>query len=190
MNELLGNIGNTDVHDCGQLVQKCLKEFPDVIDPQRVGVYGGSHGGFLTGWLTGHPDYKHLFSASCLWNPALNLPFMYAASEIPDWINACCFNRDLDYKLTAEDIKIMHEKSPTSVVHNVTAPALLVIGGSDVRVPPRQAVSYGNTLKAQGVKTKMYYYPEDGHAILSNEPGTDAAMNIFIWFDEHLNPQE
>jgi hypothetical protein len=43
-------------------------------------------------------------------------------------------------------------------------------------------------LKANGVKTKMYYYPEDGHAVASNEPGTDAALNILLWFDEYLNP--
>ena len=43
-------------------------------------------------------------------------------------------------------------------------------------------------LKARGVKTKLYYYPEDGHAIPNNEPGTDAVMNILIWLDEHLMP--
>ena len=33
----------------------------------------------------------------------------------------------------------------------------------------------------------MYNYPEDGHGITSSEPSIDALMNIFFWFDEHLN---
>ena len=41
-------------------------------------------------------------------------------------------------------------------------------------------------LKDMGVKTKIYNYPEDGHAIASCEPGIDATMNIFFWLDEHF----
>jgi hypothetical protein len=36
------------------------------------------------------------------------------------------------------------------------------------------------------VNSKLYYYPEDGHAIGGNEPGIDAVMNINFWLDEHL----
>jgi len=41
-------------------------------------------------------------------------------------------------------------------------------------------------LKEQGVNSKLYHYPEDGHAIGSTEPSIDATMNMFVWFDEHL----
>jgi dipeptidyl aminopeptidase/acylaminoacyl peptidase len=41
-------------------------------------------------------------------------------------------------------------------------------------------------LKEQGVKTKLYNYPEDGHAIASAEPSIDATMNILLWLDENL----
>lgn len=37
-----------------------------------------------------------------------------------------------------------------------------------------------------GVKSILKFYPEDGHAILGSEPGTDALMNILFWFDELL----
>ena len=42
-------------------------------------------------------------------------------------------------------------------------------------------------LRSQGVKSKLYNYPEDGHSIASSEPSIDATMNIFFWFDEHFN---
>lgn len=75
MNELLGSIGDVDVHDCGDLVKEALSKYSDIIDPKRVAVYGGSHGGFLTSWLIGHPEYKDLFSTGIIWNGVINLPY-------------------------------------------------------------------------------------------------------------------
>lgn len=46
IDELLGKIGTLDVQDCQNIVQKTVQSF--IIDPKRVGVWGGSHGGFLT----------------------------------------------------------------------------------------------------------------------------------------------
>jgi dipeptidyl aminopeptidase/acylaminoacyl peptidase len=40
------------------------------------------------------------------------------------------------------------------------------------------------------VPTKLYNYPEDGHAIASTEPSIDALMNIFFWFDEYLEEKK
>ena len=53
LNSLLGNIGVNDVHDVGQLTQLTVKEYEDIVDKDRLGVEGGSHGGFLTGHLIG-----------------------------------------------------------------------------------------------------------------------------------------
>ena len=79
------------------------------------------------------------------------------------------------------------EKSPISVVHNVKTPSLILIGGQDKRVPPHQGFQYHHMLKDMGVPTKLYHYPEDGHAIGGTEPGLDATMNIYFWFDQEFN---
>ena len=89
--------------------------------------------------------------------------------------------------MTSEENTKFFEKSPASVALNVRTPTLLLIGGADKRVPPHPAYHYYNTLKAQGVKTKLYKYPGDGHIILSNEPSMDSTMNISFWFDEIFN---
>ena len=68
-----------------------------MIDADKVSVYGGSHGGFLTGWLIGHPDSKDMFKAAVLWNPVINMTYMYPSSDIPDWLYACCLNKDHSY---------------------------------------------------------------------------------------------
>ena len=53
LNTLLGTIGVNDAQDCGNLTKKALEQFSDVVDPERLGVFGGSHGGFLTGHMIG-----------------------------------------------------------------------------------------------------------------------------------------
>ena len=75
-------------------------------------------------------------------------------------------------------------------VGNVKTPSLLLIGGDDRRVTPAAAVSYYRALKSRNVDTKMHYYPDQGHAIPAVEQGTDAVMNMNLWFDKHLLVQE
>lgn len=88
LESLLTNIGINDVYDCGELTKKALKDF-SFIDEKRIGVFGGSHGGYLSGWLIGSPQYNYLFSAASLWNGVLNMNYMAAATDIPDWIVGC-----------------------------------------------------------------------------------------------------
>lgn len=75
MDSLLGHIGSRDVEDCGDLTKKAIETHPE-IDPKRVVVEGGSHGGFMTGWLIGHPQYKDLWAAAGLWNAVLDMSYM------------------------------------------------------------------------------------------------------------------
>jgi acylaminoacyl-peptidase len=128
MNALLGHIGDRDVHDCGQLAQLAIKKFAPIVDENRVAVYGASHGGFLTGWLIGHPDYKHLWKSAVLWNPVINMSYMWSSTDIPDWILACCLNKAWTHRVSSDDNKVFWDKSPISVVQNVTTPSLVLIG--------------------------------------------------------------
>ena len=93
----MGNVGKVDVDDCGELVKATLERFKHLINPKRVATYGGSHGGYLTGMLIGSPKYKDLFSSAILWNPCINFNYMYASTDIPDWIRACILGKDLEY---------------------------------------------------------------------------------------------
>ncbi len=53
---------------------------------------GGSHGGFLTGWLIAHPNYYQLFKSAAVRNPVLDMSYMVVSTDIPDWIFACTSN--------------------------------------------------------------------------------------------------
>ena len=148
MNSLLGQIGIIDVEDCAELTKLAISKFPKVIDPKKIAAYGGSHGGFLSAWLIGHPKYKDLWATACIRNPVLDMNYMRSATDIPDWIDACVLNRKINLaNVSTEDVKLIHDRSPISVVNNVTVPTLFLIGENDLRVPPHQTYNYMNALK-------------------------------------------
>ena len=76
MDSLLANIGNRDVHDCGTLTKQIVRDERFDVDKTRVCVEGGSHGGFLSAWLIGHPAYKDMWCAAGIWNAVLDMTYM------------------------------------------------------------------------------------------------------------------
>ena len=172
MNALLGNIGDADVSDCVNLTTEALKKYPKIVDPERVGSYGGSHGGFLTGWLIGHPEFRSLYNVGCLWNAVTNIGFQAQATDIPDWNAACCEGKEYEYGYSAEANDLYFKKSPFSVVKNVECPTLMVVGTKDFRVVPQQSYLYYNTLKS-----RLFLFPFDS---LSKIEGTFLGNHVFL----------
>ena len=109
-----------------------------MVDPKRICVEGGSHGGFLAGWLIGHPKFKEIWSAAALWNAVLDMSYMITSSDIPDWIYTCCLNKDLANfaNYSSVDNHNFFLKSPISQIQNVRTPSLFLVGSGDKRVPP------------------------------------------------------
>jgi len=124
------------VHDCGQLTLKALDLYQDFVDKSKVTLWGGSHGGYLIGMLTGHPDYCHLWAAAASRNPVLNMSFMLSSTDIPDWMYACVLNKSMTFaELSSAQNKAFFDRSPINLIKNVKTPTLLLIGQKDLRVP-------------------------------------------------------
>jgi len=86
LNQLPGNIFEIDVEDCMKLFQKCLNTYKEEIDQTKLGIYGGSHGGFLTTSIISHPKWVDKFAAACIWNPVTAMHSAMLFSDIPDWL--------------------------------------------------------------------------------------------------------
>lgn len=71
MDELLGELGNKDMHDCANLTKAAMQTRD--IDEKRLCVEGSKHGGFVAAWLVVHADYKDLWCAASFWNAFTNL---------------------------------------------------------------------------------------------------------------------
>lgn len=80
--ELLGKIGDRDVKDCQGIVEKVLNSIP-TLNPDKVVVFGGSHGGFLGCHLSS--QYPNVYKAAVLRNPVTDLGTLVGTSDITDW---------------------------------------------------------------------------------------------------------
>jgi len=185
LRSLIGLFGQNDVQDCGELIKAALAE-NDHLDANRVGIFGASHGGFLTAWLVGDPRFKDLFKCAALWNPVINMSAMISLTDIPEWCLVAIRDGKEGSRWSREDNDLLFKNSPFSVVENVTAPCLVVLGQNDRRVPPSQGMSFFNALKARNVETKLYNFPDSGHAIKPIEQNVHATIAVFIWIDNFL----
>jgi len=189
LESLAGNAGSQDVDDVVHLTERVLFSFSDILDSSRVGVCGGSHGGFLAGHLIG--QYPDMFKVCAMRNPVCNIATMVSATDIPDW----CYIEALgpgQYKWdafqgpTKDQLSTMWEASPISHIKNVVSPTLIAIGKSDKRVPPSQGIEYYHALRSKGIKTKLLLYDNDDHAIDRVQSEADHWINILKWFQECL----
>ena len=184
---LSGKVGVTDVEDCAELLKSTLAQFGETIDNTRIGLFGGSHGGFLTAWLLGHPVYKSLFKTGILWNPSTSISLGVCTTDIVDWNFSTGLNKKVEWPVTREDHDAFFEHSPISVCGNVNVPTLFIMGEKDQRVSPFNGIYFYNVLRERGIETKMYMYPGQGHSISGIEEGVDANMNIFRWLIQYLD---
>lgn len=102
---LQGKVGDVDVKDCITATEEAIKKYP-WLDRERIGLYGGSHGGFLVTHLSGQApvnivqriqQFKHgtsietqfsfqdMFKAVVARNPVIDISVMFGTSDIPDW---------------------------------------------------------------------------------------------------------
>ncbi|KAL7572065.1 hypothetical protein ACA910_001713 [Epithemia clementina (nom. ined.)] len=183
---LPGHIGSLDVKDIVTVTRDLKKS--GLIDPNRVGICGGSHGGFLTAHCTG--QYPDLFQAAAMRNPVTNLPSMSTATDIPDWVFVEALGKYdwMTYRppLSQEEIAAFWSKSPIRYVGNVKTPTLVALGLQDLRVPPSQGLEWYHSLRSSRTRTKLLMYEDNDHAIGGTSAEADVWVNIKRWFDEHL----
>lgn len=184
---LPGHVGLLDVKD----VVHATITLADTgwIDRSRIGICGGSHGGFLAGHCIG--QFPELFKVAAMRNPVTNIASMATATDIPDWCYVealgCGYYNWKEFRgVQKEELAAMWDSSPIRYAERVISPTLVALGMSDKRVPPSQGLEFYHILRSQGVKTKLLMYDDDDHAIDKVESEADHWINIKQWFDEHL----
>ncbi|XP_043258175.1 acylamino-acid-releasing enzyme-like [Colletes gigas] len=184
---LQGKVGDVDVKDCVIATKEALRKYP-WLNPEKVGLVGGSHGGFLVTHLSA--QYPDLYKVVVARNPVIDIAAMFTISDIPDWC-AAVVNYPFDESTPmAESDQVemlvkMFKCSPIIHVSKVKAPTLLCIGSNDLRVPPSQGKLWYQRLKANNVKTKMLFY-EDNHPLASGPVDVDNIINACLWLLEHI----
>ncbi|KAI5634847.1 prolyl oligopeptidase family domain-containing protein [Phthorimaea operculella] len=178
------HVGDADVKDCQLTTDTCIQKYP--IDEKKIGLTGGSHGGFLVTHLSG--QYPDVYAACVTRNPVIDVVAMFNSTDIPDW---CAVEAGFQYKETGpvsdEEMLAMRRCSPIAHIHKVKTPTALMLGSGDKRVPMFQGLEYARRLKAAGVETRVYMY-DDNHSLSSQSHEMDWLINGASWLVQHLQP--
>ena len=147
-------------------------------DPDQLFVTGGSGGGVLTAWIVGKTDR---FKAAVVAKPVINwTSFALTADFYPFFYKYWFENPPWD------DPEAYWERSPLSLVGNVTTPTMLLTGEADYRTPMSETEQYYQALQLREIDTAMVRIPEAPHGIAGRPSNLIAKVdNILAWFERY-----
>ncbi|MEX2356519.1 MAG: S9 family peptidase [Thermaerobacterales bacterium] len=152
-----GRWGDLDYRDNMACIRAALERF-DYLDPERVGAAGGSYGGFMTAWITGHhPEIK----AAVVDRLLSNRYSMDGTSDI-GWLLG---QTEFDYQKPWEATEEFMKWSPIEHVGKVKTPTLVVHSEEDHRCPIEQGEQYYAALKRLGVPTEFVRFSNENHGL-------------------------
>jgi len=151
------------------------------IDPDRLGVTGGSYGGYLTNWIVGHDDrFKAAVTQRCV----ANFHSFFGTSDIGTTFGVHEFDG-----LPWSDAEKLLRHSPIHYVESITTPLLIIHNEQDLRCPIEQAEQLFASLMYLGRTVGFVRIPEEGHELSrSGTPSRRMARlhHLTGWFDQHL----
>jgi dipeptidyl aminopeptidase/acylaminoacyl peptidase len=179
VNAVRGDYGGNDYNDLMNAVEYALEKFP-FIDRERLGVTGGSYGGFMTNWIVGHTDR---FKAAVTQRSISNWISFYGVSDIGYYFTEWQIQSDLS------DIETLWKHSPLAYVDQIKTPLLILHSEKDYRCPIEQAEQLFIALKRQKKTTKFLRFPEANHELSrSGHPKLrlERLNAIKDWFNEYV----
>jgi len=159
-------------------VDAALAKYP-WIDPDRLGIEGGSYGGQLTDWLiTQTTRFKAAIPAAGISNLVsfnyLSYYHDYMPAEYSGYFN------------TPDRKDLLWDRSAIRYADKVKTPVLFIHGANDNDVPTEQAQEYFIALKDLGVETVMVLYPREGHGLAETAHNVDKLTRSVKWYDSHF----
>jgi len=168
--------GGGDYRDLMAGVDEALRKFPWV-DQNRLGVTGGSYGGFMTNWtITQTSRFKAAVSIASV----SNLISFYSTSLYQDLVHAEFGGFPWD------NYDLLWQWSPLRYVRQAQTPTMFIHGEQDNDVHITQAEEMYMALRRRGVDTVLVRYPREGHGFREPRHRVDALERTLDWFDKYL----
>lgn len=174
-----GDMGGADTHDFLSGIDHLVEQ--GMIDAKRLGVTGGSYGGFMTSWLI---TQDSRFAAAVAVAPFNNPVTEHLLSNIPTWLPL--FFSDHYTNLSGK----YFTRSAVMQAHKARTPTLNICGALDRSAPPEEAAQFHSALRENGVSSMLVTYPLEGHGIRKFPAAIDYAARVVAWFEEHMLPME
>lgn len=182
--DIRGRYGEIDYEDLMTFVDKAIEKYPQ-INPNKMAIYGGSYGGFMTNWTIGHTNR---FKAAVSQRSISNWTSFYGVSDIGYY-----FAPDQTGANPWDNIEKMWDESPIKYANKASTPTLFIHADSDYRCPLEQGLQMFNKLKLNGVDTRMVVFHGENHELSrSGKPKAriKRLTEIKDWFDKHLKNED
>jgi dipeptidyl aminopeptidase/acylaminoacyl peptidase len=174
---VVGSVGGAEWSDIVSGIDRLIAE--GVADPDRLGIAGASHGGFMAAWAIGQTDR---FKAAMM------------AAGISDWgmLVATGEGATLEAALSGScgwegaGPHPHDQVSPISFASKIRTPVLIVNGEDDANVPVSQAIYFHRALSWYGAEHELVVYPREGHGLVERNHQLDLLRRTRAWFDRWL----
>jgi dipeptidyl aminopeptidase/acylaminoacyl peptidase len=173
--------GSVDYEDLMAVVDEAVKRF-DFVDPDRLGVMGGSYGGYMTSWIVGHTDR---FRCAVSERAANNLASLDASSDFAalfkGYFGAPFWEAPEEYRRI----------SPATYAKDMTTPLLIIHSENDLRCPVSQAEELFTVLRSLKREVEFVRFPVESHELTRSGSPAHRVMRFEIileWLDGHLKP--
>jgi dipeptidyl aminopeptidase/acylaminoacyl peptidase len=137
------------------VVDEAIRRF-DFIDSDRLGVMGGSYGGYMTSWIVGHTNR---FKAAISERAVNDIMIEGAGSDIGVWWKAVTGSHYWEHP------EEMRRISPATYAKNIRTPLLIIHSENDLRCPVSQAEDLFNRLRVLKRDVELVRFPSEGHEL-------------------------
>lgn len=171
--------GTLDYEDLMGVVDTALERF-DFLDPERLGVIGGSYGGYMTSWIVSH---NTRFKAGVSERAVNNLLSMYGSSDI-GWVF-----KGYHGVFAHEDPDLYLQISPWSFGSQIETPLLILHSENDLRCNIEQAEQLFTVLRLLKRDVELVRFPAESHELTRSGNPAHRVMRfelVLEWFDRYL----
>ena len=181
--DIRGIYGETDYRDIMTFVDTALATF-DFLDGERMGVTGGSYGGFMTNWIIGH---THRFRCAATQRSIANWISFSNISDIGDF-----FGEDQMGSSCWKDVEQMWRQSPLKYASRIKTPTLVLHSDNDFRCPVAEGYQMFYALRHHNVPSRLCVFHGENHELSrSGKPKNRIRRlkEITAWMDAYLKPE-
>ncbi|HEX6186021.1 MAG TPA: S9 family peptidase, partial [Pyrinomonadaceae bacterium] len=150
-----------------------------VADPKRVGIMGGSYGGYMV--MAGLTEYPEMFAAGANLFGVVNFETFFKHTQ--PWMAAIS---KIEYGDPDREAEMLRRLSPIHRVERVRAPTIVLHGANDTNVPVVEAEQVVENLKRRGVPVEYVLFPDEGHGWRKTPNRIRSAVAIVKFFETHL----
>ncbi len=178
---VVGRWGTLDFDDLMDFTDHVLALCPD-LDPERLGVCGGSYGGYMTNWIIGHTNR---FRAACAMRSISNM----IASEMTCDKGYLFLKEHMTGATPWTDADLLWEKSPLKYVSNAVTPTLFIHSDTDYRCRMDEPLQMYTSLRQQGVPSKVVLIHGECHELSRGGRPLGRLTrleSLLDWFRQHL----